>query len=103
MKYNLEVVNHDGSEIEMMYTSKKREDLWEMGHELTFEECQNLFEDEMLWNGETYDIWVTSNDYEDVPVCATFAQEYNGLYHTKYDMNGDVISKLRISKHAKTE
>ena len=96
MIYTLHIINADGSTVESYMTSRSREELWGVGHNLTYEQCKAELDEAICSNGDSFDIWVTSNKHEDVPMVAQFVQTKNGLYHIKYNMDGSILSNKKI-------
>jgi len=87
--YKLEVVDQEGN-LEFCYDGTE-EQLREIAEKMTFDEAKSFFMDfKPLWNGETIDIWVTCNNWEDVPPVAQFVQDFDGLHHLIFDEKGKI-------------
>ena len=90
--HKLEIVDQDGN-IEFGWDGTKDE-LTKLAEEMTYGEAISFFDDfKSMKNGESIEIWVTRNDYEDIDPVVVFTQEKTGLYRWQ---NGD-LEKLTDS------
>ena len=84
--YTLEIVDQDGN-IEFGWDGYKDE-LTQLAEEMTFAEAKAFFNDfAELKNGESVEIWVSRNGWEDIDPVVVFTQEKTGLYRWQ---NGDL-------------
>ena len=90
--YKLEIVDQDGN-VEFIWDGSKDE-LIKLAKDMTYDEAISFFDDFCsLINGESIEIWVSRNGWEDIDPVVVFTQEKTGLYRWQ---NGD-LEKLTDS------